>query len=775
MQQNNTLLRAVSQFLRRQMLSICSFTILLFANTTLNAQTYGYGDVIPASGSYASASALNGFVASTPNPDIPSSKLCRDIKITFVLDESGSIASSNSTELVKTGVRALGNALLNSGAQLRIVEFGTQSRVIELGIIDVNSTFISRLNDYLGAGYDGQNYNPTSATNWDDALEDVQSFDADLVFFFTDGYPTAYNGANGEPIFQGGAATFPAALDAAVSRANIVKSQGKHMFVVGVGPGIDLDNIIAISGSDRFGGLNNVLNADFSTPPFDQLASNLAAVVNTICGTELSILKTTSDDAVCAGQSVTFTTTVKNTGGSFNYIANNVEISDVYPDGFSNIQIISPATGASVNGQTVTYALDSLTAGQTVTLVVTATVDAPPGNFNNTVTATAFNANTVSAEAFILSGFATETINEAGCGSVDVNGTTYSATGTYTQTLVSSIGCDSILTINVTINEPSSSTENVTICNRYDWNAGVYTISGTYTFTGVNAAGCDSTVTLNLTILSPPGRGTVFGPLKVCRNQSGFIYTVTPVAGATSYTWTLPTGLSGTSTSNTISVSANATFCAGTISVRANNECGSGAHASINVGVITSLPATPSCITGATRICTPGTFTYTTTAVSNATEYIWSVSGTGLTVVSGQGTRTITVSGGANFTYGCISVRAKNCFGLSRSARSITVNKQKTGCSTGKGISFTNEKEITSVFPNPAKDNINIRFETIENEKVGILLLDINGKIKFRSEQVYTEGSQLKSINAFGLAKGTYFVKITKNGKSGKTLSVVIQ
>jgi hypothetical protein len=103
------------------------------------------------------------------------------------------------------------------------------------------------------------------------------------------------------------------------------------------------------------------------------------------------------------------------------------------------------------------------------------------------------------------------------------------------------------------------------------------------------------------------------------------------------------------------------------------------------------------------------------------------------------------------------------------------VNKQKTGCSTGRGISFTNEEEITSIFPNPAKDNINIRFETIENEKVGIMLMDNSGKVKLRSEQIYPEGSQVQSINTTGLTKGTYFVKIIKNGKPSKTLSVVIQ
>lgn len=44
------------------------------------------------------------------------------------------------------------------------------------------------------------------------------------------------------------------------------------------------------------------------------------------------------------------------------------------------------------------------------------------------------------------------TITESGLDSVVVNGQTYTSTGTYTQTLTSAAGCDSILTINVTIN-----------------------------------------------------------------------------------------------------------------------------------------------------------------------------------------------------------------------------------------------------------------------------------------------------------------------------------
>ncbi|MAN49356.1 MAG: hypothetical protein CMD04_00855, partial [Flavobacteriales bacterium] len=47
---------------------------------------------------------------------------------------------------------------------------------------------------------------------------------------------------------------------------------------------------------------------------------------------------------------------------------------------------------------------------------------------------------------------------------------------------------------------PSTSTTDVTACDSYDWNGTTYTNSGTYTFVTTNASGCDSTATLNLTI-----------------------------------------------------------------------------------------------------------------------------------------------------------------------------------------------------------------------------------------------------------------------------------
>ncbi|MFB6307508.1 MAG: hypothetical protein ABEH43_11100, partial [Flavobacteriales bacterium] len=79
---------------------------------------------------------------------------------------------------------------------------------------------------------------------------------------------------------------------------------------------------------------------------------------------------------------------------------------------------------------------------------------------------------------------------------------TYSSSGTYEDTLTNADGCDSIITINLTINDSSSSTINPTACNEYTVPSGdeTYTTGGTYKDTVPNAAGCDSMITIDLTI-----------------------------------------------------------------------------------------------------------------------------------------------------------------------------------------------------------------------------------------------------------------------------------
>ena len=86
-----------------------------------------------------------------------------------------------------------------------------------------------------------------------------------------------------------------------------------------------------------------------------------------------------------------------------------------------------------------------------------------------------------------------------------INGQTYiSNNTTATTTLINSVGCDSIITLNLTINYPTSSTDTLSACDSYTWIDGItYTTSNnTAQHILTNANGCDSIITLNLTILN---------------------------------------------------------------------------------------------------------------------------------------------------------------------------------------------------------------------------------------------------------------------------------
>jgi Ni,Fe-hydrogenase III small subunit len=95
------------------------------------------------------------------------------------------------------------------------------------------------------------------------------------------------------------------------------------------------------------------------------------------------------------------------------------------------------------------------------------------------------------------------TITDVACGSYIYNGTTYTTSGVYMDTLTNAAGCDSIVTLNLTINMPTSSSMTETACGSYTLNGTTYNASGTYMQTLMNAAGCDSTITLNLTVNQP--------------------------------------------------------------------------------------------------------------------------------------------------------------------------------------------------------------------------------------------------------------------------------
>ena len=79
-------------------------------------------------------------------------------------------------------------------------------------------------------------------------------------------------------------------------------------------------------------------------------------------------------------------------------------------------------------------------------------------------------------------------------------GNTLTESGIYVDTLQTINGCDSLITLTLIVNSVDSTEFAETVCDEYVWNNETFTVSGDYTRTFTNTAGCDSTVTLRLTV-----------------------------------------------------------------------------------------------------------------------------------------------------------------------------------------------------------------------------------------------------------------------------------
>ena len=92
------------------------------------------------------------------------------------------------------------------------------------------------------------------------------------------------------------------------------------------------------------------------------------------------------------------------------------------------------------------------------------------------------------------------------CNPVIFQGVTYSQSGDYTFEYSSVSGCDSTLTLHLSIHDPEPELVEATACGSYTWadgNGQTYTISGDYTYSYTDANGCTQVDTLHLTIRKP--------------------------------------------------------------------------------------------------------------------------------------------------------------------------------------------------------------------------------------------------------------------------------
>ena len=176
----------------------------------------------------------------------------------------------------------------------------------------------------------------------------------------------------------------------------------------------------------------------------------------------------------------------------------------------------------------------------------------------------------------------------------------------------------------------------------------------------VCGSGVSKCITVSSGLVTP---GAVSGSSVVCAGQTGVSYTVTPVSGAVSYQWVLPSGASISLGSGTNTVKVDFGSVTGDICVSATNSCGTSLQSCKNV-IVNVIPAVPASISGITNVCSSPAlnFDYTIMPVSGATTYNWTVPSIA-NVISGQGTTALKVA--LNGSVGNLCVNASNSCGIS--------------------------------------------------------------------------------------------------------------
>lgn len=193
----------------------------------------------------------------------------------------------------------------------------------------------------------------------------------------------------------------------------------------------------------------------------------------------------------------------------------------------------------------------------------------------------------------------------------------------------------------------------------------------------------DRQLNISLTPLLMPG--VISGPIDMCtymlpqptREMNLLTYTIRKIGLATSYNWSVPTGLSinshpaGLGANDTcILVTVSPEFAGfGFIKVSARNECGTSSERALAIKTVS--PVAPAAISGPLDVCSVvvsrSRAVYTINKVPLATGYNWSVSNViNSSIVAHSGTgendTSVTVQFGDNYVAGLIIVNSvRNC------------------------------------------------------------------------------------------------------------------
>ncbi len=420
-----------------------------------------------------------------------------------------------------------------------------------------------------------------------------------------------------------------------------------------------------------------------------------------------------------------------------------------------------------------------------------------------------------------------ETITQFACDSfTSPSGKIWNTSGTYLDTIVNSLGCDSLMVFNLTVNYISYDTLTLTVCDTFIAPSGaVFRTTGSYYDTILNAGGCDSAMTINLTVLNST---TSMITRIVCDSfvgPAGMAYTTT---GIYNDTLTNSIGCDSVIVINltvhySTSRTDNIVLCAGqTHRVGPSVYSTAGTYTDLfstfygcDSTVITNLSFfAPAVATINYNFCTGdsvqvlGNWYYSATVVMDT---IVGGSSNGCDSVTTHNITTRTVSPALNLGNdvsscldGGVTIFASNAYdtynwsnggttnvlsvngataGAGSTDHILTVTQASSGCTARDTVNITfqscvglSEADVDlniSLYPNPATNFVTI--EVYDRYNTGNLKLEITNSLgQVVSTQTISSASQKVIMDVNNFSKGLYFVKISSD-KVFMTKKLLIQ
>jgi PKD repeat protein len=347
-----------------------------------------------------------------------------------------------------------------------------------------------------------------------------------------------------------------------------------------------------------------------------------------------------------------------------------------------------------------------------------------------------------------------------------IDGITYSSTNnTATFTLTSSGGCDSLVTLDLTIINSTAGTDTITECDSITWIDGNTYIANnsTATFNIVAGAanGCDSLVTLNLTINQSPNASYT----EINNGIGNHSFTNTSSGNYNQSHWAFGDGNTLTTSNPNYTFSANGTYVV-VLTINDSTFSGSCFDYFLDTIIVTGVPTPAQCTAG--FVMYPDTATGDVTVVNSSTgnniTYTWDFGDGSPTsplfnpsytyATSGPFYLCLTINDGS----GCIDMYCDSIGvnGVVFKQAGFTINVIGTSIITDINEVIDVNTEFL-IYPNPTSHQLTIVSELELNQ---INILNITG------QKVKTITTQFNTIDVSELPSGIYFIELITDEKT---------